>query len=202
MVYWFDLFGTAIFALTGLLAAKDRQLDWYGGIVLAMVTAIGGGTFRDMALGRTPVFWMMDETYFWVILITCVVATPLVSRITAPGRWLVWSDAFGLSLFNVIGCQVALSAGMSPLIAVFLGMATGTFGGMIRDLLVNEIPLVLRKEIYATAALIGGITYVSLSVFLLPETLPEGVAESASMAICFVIRVLAINKGWSLPKLR
>ena len=196
MIYWFDLFGTAVFALTGLLAAKDRQLDWYGGIVLAMVTAIGGGTFRDIALGRTPVFWMVDETYFWVILLISVVATPFISKISSPGRWLVWADAFGLSLFNVIGCQIALKANMSPLIAIFMGMATGTFGGMIRDLLVNEIPLVLRKEIYATAALMGGVTYVAL----LQLPLPNGIAECTSMAICFAIRVFAIHKGWSLPK--
>lgn len=196
MIYWFDLFGTAVFALTGLLAAKDKQLDWYGGIVLAMVTAIGGGTFRDMALGRTPVFWMVDETYFWVILIISIIATPFISRMSAPGRWLVWSDAFGLALFNVIGCQIALKANMSPLIAVFMGMATGTFGGMIRDLLVNEIPLVLRKEIYATAALVGGVTYVGM----LQIPLPYGIAECTSMAACFAIRLFAIHKGWSLPK--
>ncbi|MFT6153097.1 MAG: putative membrane protein YeiH [Bermanella sp.] len=196
MIYWFDLFGTVIFALTGLLAAKDKKLDWYGGMVLAMVTAIGGGTFRDITLGNTPVFWMLDATYIWVIVITCLLATPVISRITAPGRWLVWSDAFGLALFNVIGCKVALNAGMEPIIAVFLGVATGTFGGMIRDLIINEIPLVLRKEIYATAALLGGLTYILLWAL----ELPTGVAECLSMGVCFVIRILAINKHWSLPK--
>lgn len=198
MIYWFDLFGTAVFAFTGLLAAKDKQLDWYGGIVLAMVTAIGGGTFRDMALGRTPVFWVQDDRYFWVILLTAILATPFLSRLHSPGRWLVWSDAFGLALFNVIGCQIALSSGSSLAVAVFMGMATGTFGGMIRDLLVNEIPLVLRHEIYATAALLGGIVYIAL----IPLSLPVGVAEGCSMATCVVIRILAINKRWSLPKHR
>ncbi|OUS28392.1 hypothetical protein A9Q99_12790 [Gammaproteobacteria bacterium 45_16_T64] len=197
MIYWFDLFGTAVFALTGLLAAKDKKLDWYGGVVLAMVTAIGGGTFRDIALGRTPVFWIQDDAYFWVILSTAIIATPFISRMHSPGRWLVWSDAFGLALFNVIGCQVALASGSSLIVAVFMGMATGTFGGMIRDLLVSEIPLVLRHEIYATAALMGGIVYIAL--YHLP--IPSGVAECLSMVTCVVIRILAINKQWSLPKL-
>lgn len=196
MFYWLDLFGTAVFAISGVLAAREKQLDWYGGMVLAMVTAIGGGTFRDLVLGRTPVFWVADNIYLWVALAAAVATFPVI-RLLRVNRWLLWSDAFGLGLFTLIGCQAALATGASPLVAVIMGVATGTFGGMIRDLLCGRVPLVLKQEIYATAAVLGGVAYWLLSEYL---QLPW-VASAVCVAIVTLLRIMAIEKGWKLPTL-
>ncbi|MDX1696219.1 MAG: trimeric intracellular cation channel family protein [Ketobacteraceae bacterium] len=196
MLYWLDLFGTAVFAVSGVLAAREKQLDWYGGLVLAMVTAIGGGTFRDLVLGRTPVFWVQDHLYLLVALAAAVATFPVISRLRV-NRWLLWSDAFGLGLFTLIGCNIALNTGTSPLVAVVMGVATGTFGGMIRDLLCGRIPLVLKQEIYATASVLGGVTY-----WLLTENLDyPRLASGAAVAVVTLLRIMAIEKGWRLPRL-
>ena len=204
MLYWLDLFGTAVFAVSGVLAAREKQLDWYGGLVLAMVTAIGGGTFRDLALGRTPVFWIQDNLYLWVALGAAAATYPVLSRLRV-SRWLLWSDAFGLGLFTLIGCSIALSAGTSPTVAIVMGVATGTFGGMIRDLLCGRIPLVLKQEIYATASVLGGITYwVITSSFAQVEqtgVASGAVASGACVGVVTLLRIMAIEKGWRLPRL-
>lgn len=195
MFYLLDLFGTAVFAMTGILAAREKQLDWYGGLVLAVVTAIGGGTFRDAVIGRTPVFWIQDDTYLWVALVAGLATTPFIKRIQT-NRLLNWSDAFGLGLFTVIGCKVAIDHQLSATIAVLMGVATGTFGGMIRDLLCNRIPLVLREEIYATAAIIGALIYWLASQVFHQEL----IGTVLCIATVSTLRILAIEKHWHLPR--
>lgn len=196
MFYWLDLFGTAVFAISGVLAAREKQLDWYGALVLAVVTAIGGGTFRDLALGRAPVFWIQDTMYLWVALGAAMVTVPVIRSLKV-NRWLLWSDAFGLGLFTLIGCDIALGTGASPTVAVVMGVATGTFGGMIRDLLCGRVPLVLRQEIYATAAVLGGVSYWLISSY---SSQPY-IASAACVLTVTVLRIMAIEKGWRLPKL-
>ena len=196
MFYWLDLFGTAVFAVSGVLAARENKLDWYGGMVLAVVTAIGGGTFRDLVLGRTPVFWVQDNLYLWVALTAAVATYPVIGALRV-NRWLLWSDAFGLGLFTLIGCQAALASGASPMVAIIMGVATGTFGGMIRDLLCGRVPLVLKQEIYATAAVLGGIAYWLLTSYLQQPLL----ASASCVAIVTLLRIMAIEKGWKLPTL-
>ncbi|ALP41917.1 trimeric intracellular cation channel family protein [Aeromonas schubertii] len=196
LVYVCDMFGTAVFALSGVLVAGRLRMDGFGVMVLAAVTAIGGGTIRDMILGATPVFWVRDPLYIWVVIATAFVgmwAVRLPRRI--PWYVLPVADAFGLALFTVIGAQKALAFGTSGLIAVLMGTMTGVAGGVIRDVLAREVPMVLQKEIYATACILGGILYTL--------SLQAGLDRVAAMLICmvavFTLRVAAIYWHLSLP---
>lgn len=157
IVYISDMFGTAVFAFSGVLVAGRLRMDGFGVMVLAAVTAIGGGTIRDMILGATPVFWVRDPLYIWVVIATALIGMWMV-KLPRRMPWYVLpvADAFGLALFTVIGAQKALNFGTSGLIAVLMGTMTGVAGGMIRDVLAREVPMVLQKEIYATACILGG----------------------------------------------
>ncbi|MFM4705213.1 trimeric intracellular cation channel family protein [Aeromonas bivalvium] len=196
IVYVSDMFGTAVFAFSGVLVAGRLRMDGFGVLVLAAVTAIGGGTIRDMILGATPVFWVRDTLYIWVILVTALLGMWLAGL---PKRlpWYVLpvADAFGLALFTVIGAQKALHFGASGLIAVLMGTMTGVAGGMIRDVLAREIPMVLQKEIYATACILGGIVYT----VALECEVERVLAMFVSMGVVFGLRVAAIYWHLSLP---
>lgn len=160
LLYWLDLFGVVVFAFSGALMAGRYQLDPFGVVVLSAVTAIGGGTIRDLILDA-PVFWITDPLYLYVILATAVLTIILIrcpKRI--PKRFLLIADAFGLALFAVLGTQKALTLGAPVSVAIVMGTITGVAGGMIRDVLCNVIPMILRQEIYATAAILGGCMYV------------------------------------------
>lgn len=196
IVYISDMFGTAVFAFSGVLVAGRLRMDGFGVMVLAAVTAIGGGTIRDMILGATPVFWVRDTLYIWVILLTALLGMWLV-RVPKRLPWYVLpvADAFGLALFTVIGAQKALHFGASGLIAVLMGTMTGVAGGMIRDVLAREIPMVLQKEIYATACILGGIVYT----VALECNVERVLAMFVSMAVVFGLRVAAIYWHLSLP---
>lgn len=195
LIYGLDLFGTAIFALSGVLMAGRLRMDAIGVIVLAAVTAIGGGTIRDLLIGARP-FWIQNTTYLWVILATAglgMLLTRLPKRL--PWYTLPLADALGLALFVVIGAQKALSFGTSNMVAVVMGVITGVAGGMIRDVLAREVPLVLQKEIYATACIIGGILYTG-SLALGLGTVP---AMLISMGGLLALRITAIFRHLSLP---
>ena len=196
-IYYLDIFGTIVFAITGVLAASEKRLDLFGMIVVGVVTSIGGGTIRDLMLGRTPVFWVQDPSYIWIIVATCTLTFIAARFHRFPRRVLLLSDAVGLGVFTVIGAQVALNLGHPPIIAVTMGMMSGVFGGVIRDVLTNEIPVIFQKEIYATAALLGALVFVNLSWFV-----PQSSASfNAVMAMSFVIgiRIAAIRWGLQLP---
>ena len=174
-IYFFDLWGTAVFALSGALAAGRHRMDPFGVIVLASVTAVGGGSIRDALIGATPVFWIRD---------------PKVPEYILPV-----ADAFGLALFTVIGAEKALNMGLSGMIAVVMGLITGVGGGIIRDLLCRQVPMVLRTEVYATASIIGGIGYtVSLAYGMGEKT-----ALFLAMTSALFIRLSAIKWHLSLP---
>ncbi|WP_298445216.1 trimeric intracellular cation channel family protein [uncultured Ferrimonas sp.] len=195
-IYLSDLFGTVVFAISGALAAGRLRMDPFGVLVLAGVTAVGGGTVRDAILGATPVFWITDTLYVWLITITAAVVMLLVRcPRKLSGRWFQVADAFGLAVFTVIGAQKALSYGAEPIIAVMMGTMTGVLGGLIRDVLCREVPLVLRTEIYATACIVGGIVYTgALSLNLAP--IP---AMCLAMVGTLVLRLIGIFFHLSLP---
>ncbi|MDP5293712.1 TRIC cation channel family protein [Oceanimonas sp. CHS3-5] len=194
--YWSDLFGTAVFAFSGVLVAGRLRMDGFGVIVLAAVTAIGGGTIRDLIIGAEQVFWVADTLYLWVILGTAMLGIYIV-RLPRRLPWymLPLADAFGLAVFTVIGADKALSHGTSGMVAVVMGVITGVAGGMIRDVLAREVPMVLQREIYATACILGGILYTGALVLGLPTLL----ATALGMLGTFVLRVAAIRWHLSLP---
>ncbi|MDO6428169.1 trimeric intracellular cation channel family protein [Thalassotalea sp. 1_MG-2023] len=195
MLYWLDLFGIVVFALSGALMAGRYQLDPFGVVVLAAVTAIGGGTIRDVILD-TPVFWVASPIYLYVILLTAILTIIFIRRPTRiPKRFLLISDAFGLALFAVLGTEKALSLGSSITVAIVMGMITGVAGGMIRDVLCNVIPLILRQEIYALAAMLGGILFIGLQTIGLTENISLIIAIVGALAL----RLAAIYWQVSLP---
>ncbi len=191
-----DYVGTSVFAISGALAAGRKQLDVFGVVVLAMVTAVGGGTLRDMMLDAGPVFWLTQTEYLWIIVVSALAAM-LVEKTTniRSYRWLEVFDAAGLAVFTVIGVAKAQQLGLSTSISVIFGVMTGTFGGLIRDVLANEIPHLLRREIYATASLAGGVTLMTLSYFDVLGILPILI----SMTVVLVVRLGALYWKLSLP---
>lgn len=195
-LYVFDLCGTAVFALSGALAAGRHRMDPFGVIVLASVTAVGGGSIRDALLGATPVFWIRDPNYIIVILITVLLTLLLVRRPKkVPQQTLPIADALGLALFTVIGAEKALNLELGGMIAVVMGLITGVGGGIIRDLLCRQVPMILRTEIYATASILGGICY-SVSIYLGVDNM-HAVLVAMTVALC--IRLAAIRWHLSLP---
>lgn len=194
--YFFDLCGTAVFALSGALAAGRHRMDPFGVIVLASVTAVGGGSIRDALLGATPVFWIRDPNYIIVILLTVLLTMLVVRRPKrVPQHTLPVADALGLALFTVIGAEKALSLELGGMIAVVMGLITGVGGGIIRDLLCRQVPMILRTEIYATASILGGISY-TLSLHL---GMQDKYALVLAMLIALGIRLAAIKWHLSLP---
>jgi uncharacterized membrane protein YeiH len=194
-LFWLELAGIAVFAASGALTASRKQMDLGGFAVIATVTAIGGGTIRDLLVGVRPVFWVSEPVYPVTCIVVAVLlffAAPLFeSRL----RVLLWADAVGLSLFCATGTEKAFQADAPAVAAVLMGVITATFGGIARDVLCAEVPLILRKEIYATAALAGAMMYALLSwggFDRLTSTL-------SAFSLCFMIRGIAIARGLSLP---
>lgn len=198
MLYAFDLFGVFVFAVSGALVAARKQLDWLGALVLAAVTAVGGGTLRDLLLARHPLVWFSDAHYLLTIALAVAATWGWGRQRPVPKRALLVADAAGLSLFTVVGTQVALTQGQGAVIAVLLGITTGAAGGAIRDVLCAEVPLVLRQEIYATAAAAGGLLFVLLTGL----GLPAAAAALVAMAAVFALRLAAIYRDWHLPRYR
>lgn len=198
ILYILDLLGVIVFAISGAIVARDKQFDLFGGIVLAIVTAIGGGTFRDIALGRTPVFWLNDVNYFICAAGTAIVFLWLFRIHQFEQRWkssLLIADAIGLAVFTIIGTQIALDADVNPAMSVAMGTITGCFGGVLRDVLANREPLIFQKEIYATASLAGGICYVLLNTVNSHEI----INASVCIAVTFLMRVIAVYFDLQLP---
>ena len=195
LLYWLDLFGIVVFAFSGALMAGRYKLDPFGVVVLSAVTAIGGGTIRDVIL-QTPVFWVENPIYLYVILATALLTIAFIrcpKRI--PKRFLLVSDAFGLALFAVLGTEKALSLGAAIPVAIVMGMMTGVAGGMIRDVLCNVIPMILRQEIYATAAILGGALFTGFSYL----DLPEHIAIIGAILGALALRLAAIYWRVTLP---
>lgn len=196
VIYWLDMAGVMVFALSGVILACRSRMDPIGMLVLAAVTGIGGGTLRDLVLGVRPVFWVTDPTYLWVIMATVGVSLVGFHYIHRLSRgFLPVADAFGLALFTVIGTHKALMLGTSGVVAVLMGMMTGVAGGMIRDVLAQRVPMVLREEVYATAAIAGGTVYVLLHSLGAPLMLAIG----AALLVTLSLRLAAIHWNLALP---
>lgn len=197
-----QLVGTVVFAVSGVVAVAERKLDWFGVLVVAAVTAVGGGTMRDLILDDAPVFWIEDDKFLFFALIGGLAAIPLVRHFGRDHeqfeRSLVLLDALGLSLFAVAGAQLTLELGFDGPTAVVCGILTGVGGGVIRDLLAGQHPLILRSDIYATAALAGTTVYVLLVELTSVGQTP---AMVVGMVLIFTVRMLSYRKGWSLPPL-
>lgn len=198
-LYVLDLIGTAVFAISGILIAKRHHMDLFGMLVLATVTAIGGGTIRDMALGATPVFWAVQSEYFYIIFGTCLCAAIVLhfSAYKIGTRLILLVDAIGLAAFTAIGVNKALLFGADYPAAVVMGVLTGVGGGMIRDVLAREVPMVLQKEIYATACIAGG----TVHVIGIACAVPTVVALWGGVFVTLLIRLAAIYWDLNLPKL-
>jgi len=192
-----DWTGIIAFTVTGALVASRKQMDVVGFIVLGTVTGIGGGTLRDVLLGL-PVFWVRESAY----LITCAFVSILVFFAAhvpqSRYRYLLWFDAIGLAIFAVIGAEKAAQAGADFTVAVAMGVITATFGGIIRDLLGGERPVILSREIYASAALAGAVIFMALTAAAGPRELAVG----AGFVVTLLIRAAALRYGWSLPRYR
>jgi uncharacterized membrane protein YeiH len=197
--YVLELGGVAVFAISGVLAAGRKSLDLLGVAVIAVVTAIGGGTLRDLLLDRHPIFWIADPAYLWVILAATAVTLGYVRIWIASRRALLIADALGLAFFTIGGVQIAQQAGQSDAIALLMGTITGVAGGMFRDVLTGEIPLILRPgRLYATAAIAGAGLYVLLA----GRGVTKEAAALAGMAATAGLRLAAIFWRLELPAVR
>ena len=195
-LYLFDLIGVGVFAVSGALAAGRRRLDLIGVVVAAAVTAVGGGTIRDVLLDRHPIFWLTDARYLLVIIVASIATMLYVRWARVPGITLDVADALGLALFTVTGAQVAERAGMPAITCVLLGTMTGAAGGVIRDVLLAQVPHVLQRgSLYATAAIVGATFYL---VLINLGTSP-GVASLAGMACVAALRLAAVVWRLELP---
>jgi len=194
LLHWLDLLGTVVFAITGLLAASRKQLDLFGAIVIAMVTAIGGGTLRDLILD-VPVFWLHAPTYVYLVVMAALLMFVYVRFFAAPVRLLLVLDALGLAAFTVIGVQKTYALGYDDAIVIMTGIMTGVVGGMIRDILVGEVPLILRQEIYATASFAGACVWLLVR----PFSEDAALATILAMATVLALRLGGIYRNLSLP---
>ncbi len=197
-LHFFDLVGVAVFAVSGVLAARNRGLDLLGVIVIAAITAIGGGTLRDLLLNRYPIFWITDARYPTVIIASALLTVAYIQVRPPPGKTLLVADAVGLALFALSGAQVAEAARCPAIIVVLMGTMTGVAGGVLRDVITAQVPLILRRDIYATAAIVGVALYLLLQAF----GLQRSAAFGTGMAVVIALRLLAIHWGLQLPIFR
>jgi len=193
--YTLDLLGTAAFAISGALFAINKKMDPFGVFIIAFVTAVGGGTLRDMLIDRNPVAWMADLNYVYIILIAVFLAIIFRNKIGYLSKSLFLFDTIGLGIFTIIGTELGVQHNFHPIISVSLGMLTATFGGVIRDTLSNEIPLIFHKEIYATACIIGAVTYLILNQF----QIDQNVNHIFTTLMVIAVRLIAVKFKLQLP---
>lgn len=195
-LYLIDLAGVAVFAVSGVLAAGRKKLDLFGVLVLALVTAIGGGTLRDVLMDRGQVFWMTDPTYLVVITIVAFLTVQWVKRFPTPAHALELADAAGLAFFVIGGAQIAQAAGLHAISVMVMGVMTGVAGGMVRDVLTAEIPFILRhRQLYATAAIAG----IGLYLVLDAAGVGRVAASLCGMATTFALRLASIYLDLRVP---
>ncbi|ERP30852.1 trimeric intracellular cation channel family protein [Chitinivibrio alkaliphilus] len=197
ILHLLDIFGTAVFAISGVMVAGRHRMDLFGGLVLSFVTALGGGTLRDLLLDETTVFWIEQELYLMVVLVTSIATFYLLRGVSIPRKLFLVFDALGLSVFSVLGAMKGYAVTGSISISLLMGVMTGVAGGMMRDILADDMPLILRREIYATASFFGAAVYIALHIAgILP--LP---ALLLSSIVVLTIRLMAIQRNLSLPVL-
>lgn len=198
LIYLLDLCAVAVCAITATLEAHRRELDLFGVAVIAVISGIGGGTVRDILLGRLPVYWIHDPIYVVIGMAAAILTFFLGRKVSIPKNLFLLPDAIGLALFTVIGTSVALSLQVHWFIAALMGVITAVFGGVIRDILCNEVPLIFRTDIYATASLIGALLFIALDAL----GMGHNPALVAAMIATILIRLAAIRWHIHLPRLR
>ena len=197
MFHLLDIIGTMAFAMSGALTAMNKKLDPFGVFIIAFVTAVGGGTLRDIMIGRTPVGWMLDLKYVYVIIMGFVLAIIFRKKFDRLRTSLFLFDTIGLGVFTLIGLEKGINIGLHPIICIALGTMTACFGGVIRDILCTEIPVIFRKEIYATICILGGIVF-----FLLRKlNLENDVLYLTTSLVIISVRLMAVKYKWYLPTL-
>ncbi len=190
-----DILGTAAFAISGALSAIHRKLDLFGIFIIAFVTAIGGGTLRDILIGNTPVSWMQNTVNLYLIGGVVVFSIIFRNKLGYLKKSLFLFDTIGLGIFTIIGVEIGIQTGLEPVISIALGTMTGCFGGVIRDILCNEIPVIFRKEIYATASIAGGICFMVLH----SSRIDQNIIYIATTLLIIVIRLVVVKYQVSLP---
>lgn len=193
-IYYVDIIGVFLFAISGVLTAIDNDFDVVGSSVIGFVTALGGGSLRDVLIGETPVGWMHNPAYLWVILAAVICSYLFKKYILKLKKSMFLFDTIGIGLFTILGIQKTLNVGLDTSIALTMGVVSAVFGGVIRDVLTNIVPLIFRKEIYASACLAGGIIFLILSKISVWEEFNMII----SMLVVIVIRYLSVKRNWSL----
>ena len=192
-----DYFGTAVFAASGCVVAARKQSDILAFILLGLVTAVGGGTLRDLLIGRTPLFWLTNQTYIFICILTAFILFFGLQHIQKARHYksmLLWSDAIGISTFTIIGTHIALTSGIGFIPAVLLGVSTACFGGILRDMLSHEVTLIFMRDIYMMACVAGSVVYI-----LMFNNGFEPYAAPLGFLTCFTLRGLAILYNLKLP---
>lgn len=192
-----DILGTLAFAVSGALTAMNKKLDPFGVFIIAFVTAVGGGTLRDVLIGRTPVGWMQNLNYVYVIILGYFLAVVFRKKLDRFRTSMFLFDTIGLGVFTLIGLEKGMEINLHPVICIALGTMTACFGGVIRDILCNEIPVIFRKEIYATICIVGGIFFFAMKGL----HIPKDVLYLLTTLLIIAIRLMAVIFHWSLPAL-
>ena len=192
-----NVMGSFVFAISGALVALRNKLDLFGVFIVAFVTAVGGGTIRDMLLADRDVFWLFDMDIIYAIIAGALIAIIFRGKLHFFKKPIFFYDAIGLGIFTITGVQIGIDTHLTPLICILLGTVTGVFGGVIRDIIVNEIPVVFQKEIYATASVFGGILYLVLEHFEIPNVY----LHSIPITCIILIRIIAVTYNISLPNI-
>ncbi len=195
MFHLLDIIGTMAFAMSGALTAMSKKLDPFGVFIIAFVTAVGGGTLRDVMIGRTPVGWMQDLTYVYVIILGFILTIIFRKKLDKLRISLALFDTIGLGVFTLIGIQKGIDYHLHPVICIALGTMTACFGGVTRDILCNEIPVIFREEIYATICILGGIVFFMLRKM----NIEDDVLYLLTSLFIISIRILAVRYKWYLP---
>ncbi|GGF25501.1 trimeric intracellular cation channel family protein [Flavobacterium limi] len=195
MFHLLDIIGTMAFAMSGALTAMHKKLDPFGVFIIAFVTAVGGGTLRDVLIGRTPVGWMLDLKYVYVIILGFGLAILFRKKFDKLRTSLFLFDTIGLGVFTLIGLEKGISIGLHPVICIALGTMTACFGGVIRDILCTEIPTIFRREIYATICIFGGIVFFALRSL----DLDKDILYLTTSIVIISVRLLAAKFKWYLP---
>jgi uncharacterized membrane protein YeiH len=192
-----DLIGTFAFAISGIRLASGKQIDWFGAYIIGLVTAIGGGTIRDLLLDVTP-FWMLDTKYFLTTGAALLATLLFKNKLFRWGSTLFLFDSIGLGLFTIVGITKSIDAGLPFWVCIVMGTITGTLGGVIRDILLNEVPLILRRDIYALACVAGGVVYFACNYF----SLPSGITAIIAALTVIAFRLIAVKFHIHLPQLQ
>ncbi len=197
IIYLLDMIGVIACSVAGTIVAKRQSSDILGAIFISFVASIGGGTLRDILLDKHPIFWMIHPSYLVVIICTSVIVQIFFYQIEKIDKPLRMFDALGAATYTIIGIEIGLAQNTSPLVAILMGITTATAGGIMRDIICNEIPLLLRREIYITACLIGALGYFVLLSIGVSDT----IRQFAVIGIIFTIRMIAIYRDWQLPNI-